>query len=95
MRYSWHNPILDLGPYARDIATSIMSSMSDHVPTHDRTDRGRYMLLPEDTTATTATPDPRRPRIRRYRLARFAADGGETAARRPAGDYSYLRRPHD
>lgn len=95
MRYSWHNPILDLGPYARDVATSIMSSMSDHATTPDRTDRGRYMLLPEDPTASALTPDPRRPRIRRYRLARMPGDGSAAPARRPSDDFGYLRRPHD
>jgi hypothetical protein len=53
------------------------------------------MLLPEEPPTGAGVADPRRPRIRRYRLARFAAEGGPTAVRRPAGDFAHLRRSHD
>jgi hypothetical protein len=95
MRYRLPSPILDLGPYARDVAASIMSSMNDHAIITERTDRGRYMLLPEETTAATPPADPQRPRIRRYRLARMPGDGGAPRSRRPSGDFSYLGRAHD
>jgi hypothetical protein len=64
----------------------------------DRGEPGRYMLLPEDPAVAARAADPRRPRVRRYRLARLAVDGGPAAgepARRPAGEFGYLRRPHD
>lgn len=66
------------------------------IPAEDRSERGRFMLLPEDPAATGAATDPRRPRIRRYRLARLdgeAPRGG--SERRPPADLSYLRRSHD
>ncbi len=61
-------------------------------------ERGRYVLLPEDPAATAATTDPRRPRIRRYRLARLTVDGSAASgasSRRPAGESGHLRRPRD
>ncbi len=63
-----------------------------------RAERGRYMLLPEDPALSGRTADPRRPRVRRYRLARLTADGGAAhgeSTRRPAGEFAYLRRSHD
>ena len=75
--------------------------MSDaSISPQDRSDRGRFMLLPEDpaAAATAATADPRRPRIRRYRLARFGGDDASQRGgsdRRSAADFGYLRRSHD
>jgi len=64
----------------------------------DRADRGRFVLRPEDPAVAAATADPRRPRIRRYRLARVATDGVTRpidASRRPPVEFGYLRRAHD
>lgn len=71
--------------------------MSNWQNTQDRSEPGRYVLLPEDPAATSAAADDsRRPRVRRYRLARFGGDvDGGRAERRPVGDFAYLRRPHD
>ena len=64
----------------------------------DRSERGRFMLLPEDPAAAVPAGDPRRPRIRRYRLTRLGGEAGAVRgdSERRAGDgFAYLRRPHD
>ncbi len=62
----------------------------------DRSECARFMLLPEDPAAAATATDQRRPRIRRYRLARLDGDAPRGATeRRSSADFSYLRRPHD
>jgi len=76
----------------------MMSAMSDpNISSRERAEGGRYMLLPEDPSTQVASTDSRRPRVRRYRLTRLGGDARALTApgRLPAGDFAYLRRPHD
>jgi len=70
--------------------------MTESIPQPEDREPGRYMLLPEDP-AVTAAPDPRRPRIRRYRLTRFPGDGSAAGPEplRRAADCGHPRRPQD